>query len=179
MRRLVYHVAATVDNFIARTDGSIRGFLPDGEHIPHYLEQLKSYDTVVMGRATYEFGYQFGMKPGDKPYPHMEHYIFSGSLKFDEPTDPGIHVVADDPEITVKMLKQKPGSDIYLCGGAKLAGYLLAKALIDRLIIKLNPVLFGEGIPLFNIKEKVTELELKDARTYKSGVVLLTYDIKY
>ncbi|HLT75520.1 MAG TPA: dihydrofolate reductase family protein [Ohtaekwangia sp.] len=177
MTKLVYHVATTLDNFIAHTDGSIEGFLPEGEHIPAYLEHLKGYSTVVMGKATYEFGYQFGMKPGDAPYPHMQHYIFSNSLKLPTDSHPNVHVVNEEPASFVADLKEKAETDIYLCGGAKLPGYLFDRGCIDRIIIKLNPVLFGKGIPLFEGKERITNLQLVDTCVYNSGVVLLTYDI--
>ena len=81
MRSIVYDFAMTLDNFICREDGSIGGFLPDGDHVSDYMERLEQYDTVIMGRKTYEFGYQFGLKPGDRAYAHMEHYIVSSTLK--------------------------------------------------------------------------------------------------
>ncbi|PKL30446.1 MAG: dihydrofolate reductase, partial [Spirochaetae bacterium HGW-Spirochaetae-10] len=56
MRKLIYHVAVTVDGFIARKNGSVDGFLMQGDHVDAYLEHLKDYDTVVMGRRTYEAG---------------------------------------------------------------------------------------------------------------------------
>ena len=49
MRKLVYDVATTLDHFIAHEDGSLDGFLFDGEHVPEYLARLAGYDTVVMG----------------------------------------------------------------------------------------------------------------------------------
>jgi len=177
MPKLVYHVAITLDNFIAHTDGSVEGFLPEGDHIPAYLEHLKSYGTVVMGRATYEFGYQFGMKPGDAPYPHMQHYIFSKSLTLSANPNGNVHVISDEPAAFVRDLKRKVNTDIYLCGGAKFAGYLFQKKLVDRIVVKLNPVLFGKGIPLFETEEQTTNLQLVDTHVYKSGVILLTYDV--
>lgn len=64
MRRLVYHVATSLDNFIAREDGSTPGFVAEGQHVTEYLETLQTYDTILMGRATYEAGYQYGVEPG-------------------------------------------------------------------------------------------------------------------
>ena len=81
MRELIYDVAMTVDGFICHTDGSADGFVPEGEHLTEYLARLETYDTVVMGRKTYEFGYQFGLEPGKRAYAHMAHYIFSDGLK--------------------------------------------------------------------------------------------------
>ncbi len=178
MPKLVYHVATTVDNFIAHADGSIDGFLTEGDHIPAYLEHLKTYSTVVMGRTTYEFGYQFGLKPGDAPYPHMKHYIFSNSLSLPSDKSEKVVVIREESSSFIASLKTTVDTDIYLCGGAKLAGYLFRKGMIDRIILKVNPVLFGRGIPLFDTEEKITSLEHIDTHVYQSGVVLLTYDVR-
>jgi dihydrofolate reductase len=174
MRRIVYHVATTLDGYIAREDGSIDGFLAEGDHVHDYLQQLESYDTVIMGRRTYEFGYRFGLEPGKRAYPHMEHYVFSKSLEVDE--DAEIHVVRGEPWETIDRIRAQAGTDIYLCGGGAFAGALLQRNLIDRLILKLNPVVFGEGIPLFTGEPLTRHFALQGSRTYESGVVLLEYE---
>ncbi|MFN7117984.1 MAG: dihydrofolate reductase family protein [Saprospiraceae bacterium] len=181
MRKIVYHVATTLDCFIAQEDHSIAGFLPEGDHIGDYLNHLQHYDTVIMGKGTYEFGYQYGMQPGDAPYPHMEHYIFSKTLHFDKAPNPKVHVVRDRELEFLHQLKQTEGTAIYCCGGAAFAGFLLENRLIDELIIKLNPVLFGKGIPLFASQSPFATLPLTllDTKTYDSGVLLLTYRLNY
>jgi hypothetical protein len=50
MRKLKYHVASTADGFIAREDGSFDCFPMEGDHVNEYLESLKSYGAVLMGR---------------------------------------------------------------------------------------------------------------------------------
>ena len=77
MRNIVYYVAVSLDGFIAGPDGDITGFVAGGSGIDQYLKDLKAFDTVIMGRKTYEFGYKFGLKPGEPAYPHTKHYIFS------------------------------------------------------------------------------------------------------
>lgn len=172
MRKLVYHVAVSVDNFIARADHSIDGFIGEGEHVTDYLNQLKDYDTVVMGRATYEFGYRFGLKPGAAPYPHMEHYIFSNTLHFDH-HDKNVHIVRSAPFAFIKNLKEQSGSAIYLCGGGMFAGSLLDLGLIDKVVLKVSPAFFVDGIPLFGACKKPVKLSLKNCIRYPAGVLLL------
>lgn len=182
MRKIIYHVATTLDHFIAHEDHSIDGFLPEGEHVTDYIAQLQQYDTVIMGKRTYTFGYQYGMKPGDAPYPHMMHYIFSKTLQFDtEVINEKVNIIRGQEIEFLQQLKQGEGTDIYCCGGAAFAAFLLDNQLIDQLIIKLNPVLFGRGIPLFadSTHFKTLPLTLLDSKTYSNGVLLLTYQLDY
>jgi dihydrofolate reductase len=174
-RKLKYHVACTVDGFIAHVDHTIDGFVAEGEHVTDYLASLKSdYDTVLMGRRTYEFGFQYGVS---SPYPWMRQYVLSRTMK--ESPDPLVTLVAENVIDFVRALKNETGKDIYLCGGAELAATLFAEGLIDEIILKLNPVLFGTGLPLFSQIIKQTALELIGSKAYGNGVVLLHYRVKF
>ena len=178
MRQLIYHIATTLDGFIAHPDGSTTGMLESGEHADDYLMSLKDYDTVLMGRKTYEAGYPYGLKPGEPAYPHMMHYIFSKSLCFDQKHEQVEVIAANDVEF-VTDLKQSVGSPIYLCGGGALAGHLLHHRLIDQLMIKLNPVCFGEGIRLFHNCSNLHTLKPVKQIAYENGVHLLHYELNY
>ncbi len=177
MRPIIYHVATSLDGFIARKDGTADGFLQEGEHIPDYLESLKDYDTVIMGRNTYTYGYSFGLEPGQPAYPHMRHYIFSTSLDLPEKHEK-VQVVAENGLEVVRQLRQEEGAPIYLCGGGNFAGFLLENDLIDTLLVKQNPVCFGAGIPLFGPYKGPLKLDLQSLKRYNSGVLLLKYRIK-
>ena len=142
------------------------------EHVPDYLESLKEFDTVLMGRKTYEVGLKIGVTD---PYPGLASYVFSRTLARD--ISDRVEIVKDHPAIIVRQLKKQPGKDIYLCGGAQLAATLLAANLIDEVIVKLNPLLVGAGIPLFESVEAPALLELTSSKTYGNGVVQLTYRV--
>ncbi len=176
MRDLVYDVAVSVDGFICRPDGNIDDFVPDGPHVDDYRARLQTYDTVVMGRRTYEFGYQYGLAPGGRAYPHMDHFVFSTSLHFEHDHD--LNIVSEGASEVVRDLKEQPGSEIYLCGGSILAGLLLGEQLIDRLILKVNPVLIGEGLRLF-ASQAAARLHRTNTKHYENGVVLAEYDLVY
>jgi dihydrofolate reductase len=123
-----------------------------------------------MGRATYEVGLLRGITD---PYPSLRSYIFSHTMK--ESPNPRVELVSGNPAEFVTNLKEQPGRDIYLCGGGKLASALLEADLIDEIIVKLNPLLIGSGIPMFAHVPKPIQLQLIDCKAYSSGVVLLTY----
>lgn len=174
MRELKYHVASTVDGFIAHSDHTVDGFIGEGEHAADYLDALKTdYDTVLMGRRTYEFGFQFGVT---NPYPWLKQYVLSRSMT--SSPDANVELVSENFIDLVKRLKAEPGKAIYLCGGAELAGALFAEDLIDEVILKLNPVLFGAGLPLFSGVAKQSALELVSHKVYASGVLLLHYRLR-
>lgn len=181
MRNLIYHVATSLDNYIAHEDGSIDGFanFGEGDHVTDYLESLKMYDTVVMGKATYTFGYAYGLNPGQPAYPHMKHYIFSKTLKFGTEPNQQVEIVDKNEVEFVKKLKTGQGTDIYLCGGGTFAGFLLEHELIDELRIKLYPVVLGRGIKLFGLNAKAVNLQLLSSKEYQTGAMLLTYQILY
>lgn len=177
MRKLVYYVAVSVDQFIAREDESIEGFLTEGHHIPDYLNSLRDYDTVLMGRKTYEWGFQFGIQPGEAvpTYAHMTQYVFSSGMEPSQSEQ--LRVVREDAAAFVEQLKAEDGGSIYLCGGGRLAESLLQAGLIDELILKMNPVLFGRGIPVFGDSTHSTALSLLDTKVYNNGVIYLHYAV--
>ena len=189
MRKLVYYVACTVDRFIAREDGSFDCFPFEGEHfsdlirnfpdtIPGHAREAMGvretrnilFDTVLMGRKTYEVGLREGIT---SPYPHLRQYLFSKSMSA-SPHD-NVTLVSDDPLSVVKGLKEEDGLDIWLCGGAELAGALLPE--IDKLILKVNPVLIGSGIPLWSKPVTTRCLALTEMKSYNNGFVIMHYDV--
>ena len=172
MRKLKYYVASSIDGFIARKDGSFNDFLLEGEAVNDYIESLKLFDIVLMGRKTYEVGLREGKT---NPYPMMKSYVFSRSMK--QSPDEQVELISENAGELIKNLKKETGKDIYLCGGANLATMLFAENLIDEIILKVNPFVMGSGIPLFGEVIKPTFLELSDSKIYQNGVVLLHYQL--
>ncbi|RIA10202.1 dihydrofolate reductase [Flavobacteriaceae bacterium MAR_2010_72] len=176
MQKIVYYVASSLDGFIAGVNDDISKFVPNGNGVEKYLSDLKKFKTVIMGRRTYEFGYQFGIVPGQPAYPHMNHHIFSETLK--------IKQLADNVRIEKKSIKriieikEKSKTDVYLCGGGQFAGWLLDNGLIDILKLKLNPIILGDGIPIFGNSKSTLIGYLIEKESFDSGLEILTYDLK-
>jgi dihydrofolate reductase len=175
MAKIVYYVASSIDGFIAGPNDDISDFVAGGNGVDQYLADLQKFKTVIMGRRTYEFGYQYGLEPGQPAYPHMEHFIFSDSIEIEKMAD-NVHIEPRSIE-RVKEIKAASETDVYLCGGGEFAGWLLDHDLIDQLKLKLNPILLQEGIRLFGNATKKAKLKLLEAKSYEEGLQLLTYDI--
>lgn len=179
VRKIVYYVATSIDGFISGENDDVNGFIPESDGITQYLADLKEFDTVIMGRRTYEFGYKYGMSPGQVPplYSHMKNYVFSNSFDLPNP-DPQVKTVKLDLKI-IDELRAMAGTTIYLCGGGKFAGWLLNNERIDILKIKLNPVLLGKGIPMFENLERQYKTELLEHKLYSKGLQIISYKLIY
>ena len=190
MRELKYFVACTVDRFIAREDGSFDFFIAEGAHLTDlvktYPETVPAHlrdalgvkaasnwvDAVLMGRKTYDVGRPFGVT---SPYPHLKQYVLSRNMT--ETPSPDVMLVRSDPLEFVRTLKRERGRDIWLCGGGVLAAALFSE--IDELILKVNPVILGAGIPLFEGPVPQTDLMLTESKTYPNGFMLARYDVRH
>lgn len=189
MRELIYYVAVTLDGFIAEADGSFDKFPWDDaygadiaaafpETVPTHVRQSQAiepkwFDSVLMGRNTYEVGSKVGLT---NPYAPLRQYVFSRSMEASP--DANVTLISGDAVEAVRELKQESGKAIWLCGGGELAATLFRADLIDKLIVKLNPVIFGSGIPLFTSVTKHAALDLIDHKIYPSGHVVLHYQVK-
>ncbi|WP_188196023.1 dihydrofolate reductase family protein [Nonomuraea sp. SYSU D8015] len=160
MRKLVYYAAVSLDGFIAAPDGAA-DFFPVNldlmaamnerhpETVPTAYREAaglqdapnKRFDTVLMGRATYEMGLNSGT---DSPWSHLRQFVVSTTLAA---AGPGVEL-SDHALPLVRRLKAQDGGDIWISGGGVLAASLLPE--IDELILKRYPVVTGAGIPLFN-----------------------------
>lgn len=186
MRKLIYYIASTLDGYIAGPEGQYDFFFTMTDHRPYLLEEFpetfpaparahfgisaanRRFDTLVMGRGTYEPGLKVGLT---NPYQQLRQMVFSTSLSPD--TDPSVEFVSSDPLKKVQERKQEEGMDIWLCGGGKLAQQLLPE--IDELILKLSPIVVGNGIPLFSGQFQVKQFRLVSSKTFESGVIILQY----
>ena len=77
----------------------------------------------------------------------------------------------------IATLKQHPGKDIYLVGGARTAASLIDAGLVDELRLIVYPLIAGEGKALFTTTEHRRRLELREVEQLQGGRVSLIYAI--
>ncbi|WP_299047151.1 dihydrofolate reductase family protein [uncultured Tateyamaria sp.] len=175
MQQIIYDVAVSIDGYISGPGADISQFAQEGAVVEDYSARLETYATAIMGRATYEFGYRFGMQPGQNPYAHMETIVLSKSL--DLPDDAEVAVQRSSDAQAIDAIRTRSSGPIYLCGGGAFAGSLLAMGKIDVLRLKRAPIILGDGVSLFGHIKGSLGLEHTETRDYGRGYLFQEYRV--
>jgi dihydrofolate reductase len=177
MRKVIFGGANSLDNYIARPDGAVDWLLWGEEAGEIMKEYWAKFDTIVMGRKTYDVALQMTSKDGEmkNPYGDMKTYVFSRTLAAGEQN--GVVVRNDDPCKFLRDLKRQEGKEICMMGGGELARDLFEAGLIDEIGFNIHPVLLGQGVPLFHPMSRQTDLELIECRPFKNGCVYVSYKV--
>ena len=171
MRKVTFRVANSLDNYIARQDGSFDWILQSEDSRSSLAEFWKTIDTVLWGRKTYDL-----VKGRMPAYKGVKNYVFSRTLK--ESADQGVELINGDAAEFVKDLKKQEGQDIFVMGGGELAKSLFEADLIDEVGMNIHPVLLGSGIALFHKMKGQINLELIECKTFSDGCVFVSYRAK-
>jgi len=177
MRKVVYGGACSLDGYLARADGSYDWILFGDEVTELLKESWSRFDTMLMGRKTYEVGLKSepkGKKKAKDPY-GIESYVFSSTLDPKENED--LNIISTDAGGFVRSLKERDGKDICLMGGGLLARSLFEAGVIDEVGFNIHPILLGSGIPSFHRMTSQLNLELADCKPLKNGCVYVLYNV--
>lgn len=175
MQPVIYDVAVSIDGYIAGPSDDVSNFPHQGPVVDDYLQRLETYSCCLMGRRTYEFGYGFGLKPGQNPYPGMRSMVFSSTIQM--PDDADVELVSGDVVAVIDQLRQTARGPIYLCGGGEFAGALAEMGLIHKLRLKRAPFVAGCGVRLFGGAGQSPGLAHVYSRNYANGVLYQEYDV--
>lgn len=167
MRRIRFSAAMSLDGYIAGPTGESDWIVMDPDI--DFSGLSKEFDTVVLGRKTYETT----RHAGGGGMPGMKTIVFSKSLR---QKDCRVVTVSDDPAKTLAGIKSSRGKDVWLFGGASLFHSLLDLGLVDSVELAVIPVLLGDGLPLLPNPVRNPRLRLVKHRVYeKTGTVSLEY----
>jgi dihydrofolate reductase len=176
-------MAASLDGFIARKDGTVDWMetadeFAAGETLdPAYVEAfLKTIDCYVMGARTYETALDFerrgfGWSYGDKPVIVLTHRALPR-------TRDCVEFHSGDIAQLVNARLRPAYRSIWFVGGGAVCGKCLRLGLADEIRYSILPVLIGDGIRFFDRLDKDVALHLVEVKAYKSGMVGLLYEVR-
>lgn len=181
MRKIILCLAISFDGFIEGPNGELDWIVFDGESGSALTDFIKEIDTVLYGRVSYEMWGNPELTEESSEFEKtfygalagMDRYVFSTTkTEFDgAPT-----VVSGDIPELVQKLKQQPGKNIWLYGGAGLITTFMNLDLVDEYRIAVMPVIIGEGKPLFKAIRESHKLRLVGVEPSTSGVLEIHYE---
>ena len=184
-RKIIVYIATSADGYIARSDGNV-DWLNRPRTAGDYGmgEFYNSIDTVLWGRKTYEPMLQkfASKKQTAKRRPPKETKSKSGKIKNyvfshqrPENIPPGVEFVTTSIKDFAQRIRNEPGKNIWMMGGAGIIGSFLDQSEIDEFMIHVIPIFIGEGIPLIQPRHRTVPLKLITTEEYADGVVRLHY----
>ncbi|WP_342085211.1 dihydrofolate reductase family protein [Dyadobacter sp. OTU695] len=175
MRKLILGLAITLDGYIEGPNGEFDWCFTDQDY--GLNEFFTEIDAIFIGRKSYEIAQQFAESNSGEAIPGMPpltEYVFSKTLKS---VKNGAVLVAEDAMDEARKIKQQPGKDIWLYGGASLMEAMMKEGLVDELWLSVHPILLGAGRPLFPRSSSRTHLTLINSKSYSTGLVSLRYSV--
>ena len=173
-RKVIVHIGASADGYIARPDGDLDWLTsrpaPKGFYGMNAF--MKTIDTMLLGRKTYEVSLRMGAKFDST----SRTIVFSRQAPpADAPS--GVEFVRGAIGPFVSQLRERPGKDIWLMGGGDLIASCLDELVIDEFVISVVPVFIGDGIPLIARRDRHAPLELQSVERFDDGLVQLRYRV--
>jgi len=191
MRKIVSFVHVSLDGYIASDDEGMAslGWISLSDDMFEYVEQrIQQTDTALYGRVTYQMMESYwptaAEQPNASPHDHAHSRWYKNARKIVlsksllEKNHPNAKIISSNLSDEIGKIKHSVGSEILVFGSPSATHALMAENLIDEYWLFINPIVLGQGIPLFkNIKER-TALTLVNSKIFARGVVCLHYEVK-
>ena len=174
-RNVIVHIATSADGYIARPDGDIEWLTsrPAPKGFYGMDAFMKSIDTTVLGRKTYEVSLEMGAKFDAR----SRTFVFSRQAPTSN-APKGVEFVSEPIGPFIDRLREQPGKDIWLMGGGDIIASFLDEHAIDEFVVSVVPVFIGDGIPLIARRHRLTPLALLSTERFEDGLVQLRYAVK-
>jgi len=183
MRKVIFFNLTSLDGYFEGPDRDINWHNADEEFNEFAIQQTGEFGALLFGRVTYELMVSYwpteAAKRDDPTIAglmnRLPKFVFSKTLENVEWEN--TKLVKDNFVGEVLKLKQQPGNDIAIFGSSDLAVTFIEHNLIDEFRIIVNPIVLGEGKPILQGIKTQLKLKLLKTRTFKSGNVLLYYEV--
>ncbi|MPS72656.1 MAG: dihydrofolate reductase [Chryseobacterium sp.] len=185
MRKIISFMHISLDGYVAGPNGEMDWIKVDEEIFDFVAQRISESDTAMYGRVTYQMMESYWPTAADKPnaskhdvehsrwYKGVNKIVLSRTIESQDSNKTTI--INDNLADRINEIKQQEGKDILIFGSPSATHSLIQQNLIDGYWLFVNPVVLGEGIPLFvDIKEKIN-LKLLSTQQFTNGVTELNY----
>jgi dihydrofolate reductase len=185
MRKIISFMHISLDGFVAGPNGEMNWIKVDEEIFDHVGRRIGETDSALYGRVTYKMMESYWPEAGNEPdaskhdiehskwYNTAQKIVLSKTMK--DAALPNTIIISENLSERINEIKQQAGSEILLFGSPAATHSLIQQNLIDGYWLFVNPVILGQGIPLFAGINDKTKLKLLTTRQFTSGVTELSY----
>ena len=178
MKKIIVFNMVSVDGFFAGTDGNISWHNVDAEFNEFAIKQLGEAGVLLFGKTTYDLMAGYWPKEGvvkDDPIVaglmnSLPKIVFSKSM--DKAEWNNVKILNDIKKLDIEKLKEISEKDIFIFGSGQIVQEFAKLGLIDEYRLMVNPVVLGQGKPLF---KEPAEFKLLESKQFKNGNVLIYY----
>ena len=177
---------SSLDGFVAGLNGELDWITLDDAMFDFVGTMTEQADTALYGRVTYEMMQSYWPTAGEQPnatkhdkdhsawYNKVSKVVLSTTLQ--EAGLQNTQVIAGQLQDNINKLKQAAGKNILIFGSPGASHSLLDQGLIDEFWLFVNPIILGQGMPLFKNITETTKLKLVESKTFACGVIALHYE---
>jgi len=188
MRKIISFMHVSLDGFVAGPNGEMNWIKVNEEIFDHVGKRINEGNTALYGRVTYQMMESYWPTAGDKPkaskhdiehsswYNKAHKIVLSKTMKDADLTNTTI--ISNNLQDRINEVKQSPNNeskDILLFGSPTATHSLMRLNLIDGYWLFVNPIILGQGIPLFADIENKINLKLLSTHQFTCGVTALDY----
>src|ERR1700712_1711162 len=188
MRNLIFFMHASLDGFVAGFNGEMDWINVDDAMFDFVATMTDKADTALYGRVTYEMMQSYWPTAGEQPnaskhdkehsawYNTVSKIVLSKTIS-EKGLDNTV-VISDQLADNINKIKKQEGKNILIFGSPTASHSLMSHGLVDEFWLFVNPVLLGQGMPLFKGVTEITKLKLIETKTFSCGVIALHYETK-
>ena len=185
MRNLIFFMHTSLDGFVAGLNGELNWIKVDEEIFDFVATMTDTADTALYGRVTYEMMQSYWPTAGKQPnatkhdkdhsawYNKVSKIVLSNTIS--EKGLDNTTVISGQLADNINKIKKQDGKNILIFGSPGASQSLLNQGLIDEFWLFVNPIIFGQGMPLFKDITGTTKLKLVESKTFACGVIALHY----
>jgi dihydrofolate reductase len=176
----------TLDGFFEGPNKELDWQIVDGENKEYAIDLLSKVDAFLFGRVTYQLMADYWPAAATNPSTpksdleiadkmnNLPKIVFSKTLQ--EVKWNNSRLVKENIAKEISKMKQQPGKDMVIFGSGSIVSTFMQHGLIDEYRIIVNPIVLGNGNPLFKGINGKQNLKLLNTKVFDSGIVILFYE---